>query len=174
MLNRFARLMLVATALSPILGAVAIAQIARGNPASSWCWWLIVAGLLILVCWGLLEIIKKSAQNETLKIAEYENNDKEVLAFLLTYLLPFISAEDFAFGKRWMVGLYVMAVILMVVWHANALHFNPVMGLLGYHFHNIKTESGRPILLIGRKHLRGVGVEIDAVELADNIYVQIG
>jgi len=173
MLNRFARLMLVATSLSPILGAVAVAQIAKGAPVSSWCWWLIVAVLLVVVCWGLLRITAQCAQKETLKIVEFENNDKEVLAFLLTYLLPFISTEDFAFGDRWMVGLYVMAIILMVVWHANALHFNPVMGLLGYHFHNIKTESGRPILLIGGKQLRGTGVEIDAVELADNIYIQL-
>ncbi len=173
MLNRFARLMLVATALSPILGAVAVAKFAKGEPASSWCWWLIVAALLIVICWGLLHITAQRAQKETLKVVEFENNDKEVLAFLLTYLLPFISTEDFAFGARWIVGVYCLAVILMVVWHANALHFNPVMGLLGYHFHHIKTESGRPILLIGRKPLRGTGVEINAVELADNIYIQL-
>ena len=99
MLNRFARLMLVATSLSPILGAVAVAQIAKGEPASSWCWWLIVAVLLVVVCWGLLRITAQRAQIETLKIVEFENNDKEVLAFLLTYLLPFISTEDFAFGE---------------------------------------------------------------------------
>lgn len=173
MLNRFSRLLLVATSLSPILGAIAVAQLADGKPATLWIWWLVAAALLILVCWALLGVATKNAQKETLRIAAFENNDKEVLAFLLTYLLPFISADDFAFGHRWMVGLYVMAIVLLVVSHANALHFNPVMGLLGYHFHNIKTESGRPILLIGRKQLRSTGVEINAVELAENIYVEL-
>jgi len=172
MLNSFARLILASTALCPILGAVAVIQITKGKPINSWCWWLIAAVLLIFLCWILLCIIARKGQKVTLKIVEFENNDKEVLVFLLTYMLPFISTENFSFGEKWPISLYVFAIILMVVWHTNAFHFNPVMGLLGYHFDNIKTESGRPILLIGRKQLRGIG-EINAVEIAENIYIHL-
>lgn len=174
MLNRFAKFLLVATSLSPVLGAVAVNQFAIGRPWTGWFPWLAVALLLVLVCLLLLRYAAGNAQKQALRIEQFENNDKEVLAFLVTYLLPFISSKDMAFQGQWLTGAYILAIIFMVIAHAGAFHFNPVMGLLGYHFYGIKNSDGLSLLLISKSELRRKGVEIATVKLAHNIYLHTG
>jgi len=124
MLNWFAKTLLVATALSPMLGAVAINQIAQGRPWLHWVPWLISAIGLALVCWLLLVYAAHHGERHTFQIKEFEDKDKEVLAFLLTYLLPFLATEKLEFKGEWMTGAYIMAIIIVTIVHAGAFHFN--------------------------------------------------
>ncbi len=174
MLNQFAKLLLVGTSLSPVLGAVAVNQVALGKPWADWLPWLAAGLLLVFICWALLRYLAANAQSQLLTLAQFENNDKEVLAFLLTYLLPFISAKDMAFQGQWLTVAYIFAVISMVIVHAGAFHFNPVMGLLGYHFYGIKNGDGVSLLLISKAELHKPGIEVKTVKLAHNIYLHSG
>ena len=172
MLNTFAKFLLVSTSLSPLLGAVAVNQLARGEPASSYGLWLATAVLLVALCWALLRYVSKNAQKQVYRIKEFERDDKEVLAFLVTYLLPFLSSDKMGFSGDWLTGTYVLLIIFLVITHAGAFHFNPVMGLLGYHFYSVKNEDGVSHLLISRAELRRPGQELQTVRLAHNIYLQ--
>jgi len=174
MLNWFAKFLLTATSLSPVLGAVAVNQISLKKPWLTWSPWLIVAVLLALICWLLLKYSATNIQKDTLTIKEFERNDKEVLAFLLAYLLPFLSSKDMAFTGEWITGAYIIAIIFWVIAHAGAFHFNPVMGLLGYHFYAVKDGHDVPYLLIGKKHLNRTAVDIQAVKIAHDIYLYTG
>lgn len=173
MLNFFAKFLLVATSLSPILGAIAINSIS--NDEEWWIWgsWLLAAVALIALCWLVLLHASKHGQEHLLTIERFESNDKEVLAFLLAYLLPFISSENMAFEGEWLTGAYIIAVIFLVVAHAGAFHFNPVMGLLGYHFYGVTTPDGVSHVLISRKDLNRPGIDINTVVLARNVYLQV-
>ena len=174
MLNTFAKFLLVATSLSPLLGAVAVNQFARGEPATRWGAWLAAALLLVLLCWALLQYAARNAQRHQFRIKEFERNDKEVLAFLVTYLLPFLSTEKMGFAGDWLTGTYVLAIIFLVIAHAGAFHFNPVMGLLGYHFYAVKNSDGVPHLLISKDELRRPGRDVGTVRLAHGIYLHTG
>lgn len=174
MLNQFAKFLLVATSLSPVLGAVAVNQFGLGKPWLNWLPWLAVALLLVIICWLLLKYAARNAQKHRFRIEQFESNDKEVLAFLLAYLLPFISSKDMAFEGQWMTGAYILAIIFLVIAHAGAFHFNPVMGLLGYHFYGVKSREGVSQLLISKAELRRTGKEIETVRLAHNIYLHTG
>lgn len=174
MLNKFAKILLVLSSLSPVLGAVAVNQLALGKPLVSWLPWVVVTLLLVVICWGLLHYAVKNAQKHKLKIEQFEDNDKEVLAFLLAYLLPLVSVKDTVAEIHWLTGAYVLVIILLVFTHARAFHFNPVMGLLGYHFYSLKSGDGISLLLISRSELRRSGRELDTVCLAHNIYLHTG
>lgn len=174
MLNLFAKFLLISTSLSPILGAVAVNKIALEKPFTDWGPWVAVAVFLIVICWWLLRYAAKNVQKTTLRVAEFETNDREVLAFLLAYLLPIISSENMGFEGQWLTGAYILAVIFLVVAHAGALHFNPIMGLLGYHFYAVKNGDGVSQMLISRKVLRRPGEELETVMLADHIYLHTG
>ena len=174
MLSRFAKFLLVATSLSPVLGAVAVNQFTLGRPWLIWLPWLAVALLLVLICWLLLRYTSRNGQKHRFRIDEFESNDKEVLAFLLAYLLPFISSTNMAFNGQWLTGAYVLAVIFLVIAHAGAFHFNPVMELLGYHFYGVKSSDGVSQLLISKDELRRSGKEVQTVRLAHNIYLHTG
>ena len=171
MLNTFPKLLQVSTSLSPLLGAVAVNQFARGEPASRYGAWLAAALLLVFLCWALLRYTAENAQKHAYRIKEFERNDREVLAFLVTYLLPFLSTDKMGFTGDWLTGAYVLVVIFLVISHAGAFHFNPVMGLLGYHFYAVKGEDGVSNLLISRSELRRPGQEIQTVRLAHNIFL---
>lgn len=174
MLNWFAKLLLVSTALSPILGAIAVSQLAQNRPWTNWLPWLFVALLLTFLCWALLRYAAKNAQKHTVSIAEFERRDSEVLAFLLAYLLPFIAEKNVAFNGQWLTGIYVLLLIGLVISHAGAFHFNPVMGLLGYHFYAVKNANGAPLMVISTWELNRIGIEIETVRLAPNIYLKVG
>lgn len=174
MLNTFARFLLVSTSLSPLLGAVAVNQFARGEPAMRWGAWLAVALLLVFLCWALLQYAAKNAQQHQFHIKDFERNDKEVLAFLVAYLLPFLSTEKMGFAGDWLTGAYVLAIIFLVIAHAGAFHFNPVMGLLGYHFYAVKNGDGVSHLLISKDELRRPGRDVKTVRLAHGIYLHTG
>lgn len=174
MLNTFAKFLLVSTSLSPLLGAVAVNQFARGESATRWGGWLVAALLLVFLCWALLRYAAKNAQQHAFFIKEFERNDKEVLAFLVTYLLPFLSNDKMGFTGDWLTGAYVLGIIFLVIAHAGAFHFNPVMGLLGYHFYAVKNGDGVSHLLISKEELRRPGKDVPTVRLAHNIYLHTG
>ena len=174
MLNTFAKFLLVSTSLAPVLGAVAVNQLARHEPWTRWAGWLLAALVLVVLCWAMLRYSAKNAQKHQFHFKEFERNDQEVLAFLLAYLLPFVSAENMAFTGQWLTGAYILAIIFLVIAHAGAFHFNPVMGLLGYHFYAVKNADGVSQLLISRAELRRPGKETQTVRLAHHIYLHTG
>lgn len=175
MLNAFAKFLLISTALSPILGAVAVNQFAHGVHWIRCCLWLVAAILLVFACWVLLQYAMKNAQEHLLHIKEFDRKDQEVLVFLLTYLLPFISSENMMFSDDWPTSAYILVIIYLVIAHAGAFHFNPVMGfILGYHFYAVKNDLGVSQLLISKKEFQRPGENVQVVKLAHNIYLQIG
>lgn len=174
MLNTLAKFLLVSTSLAPVLGAVAVNQIAQNEHWTRWAGWLIAALLLVVLCWAMLRYAAENAQKHAFRIKEFERNDQEVLAFLLAYLLPFVSAENMAFTGEWLTGAYILGIIFLVIAHAGAFHFNPVMGLLGYHFYAVKNGDGVSHLLISKAELRRPGSDVQTVRLAHHIYLHIG
>ncbi|TCD46823.1 hypothetical protein [Chlorobium sp. N1] len=169
--NGFAKLLLVATSLSPLLGAVAVNNIALNRPWTSWVPWMGVGIFLIVLCFLLLRYFEEVAQEEKISIVEFERNDKDVLAFLLAYLLPFLSSKSMDFQGQWLTGAYILLIIFLVVSHTGAFHFNPVMALVGYHFYGIRTKDGVSQLLICRGTLKRLNQEVSTVRLAPNIYL---
>lgn len=169
MMNSFAGLLLMLTSMAPVLGGVAISQYTIGR--SPWPWIMAVASL-VSVCATLMSYARRNGEQRELVIAECEQNDKEVLAFLLTYLLPLASTKDILEGLNWMTALYVYALILMVFTHARAFHFNPLLGLLRYHFYAVKDSHGKTALLIS-KNDRMKGESITVVSWAKDVYLEV-
>ena len=173
-MNKFAKYLLVSTALSPILGAIAINQYARGEPWREWAAWLSVALVLVLVCWIMMSYVARSMQKQIVRITQFERNDHEMLAFLIAYLFPFLSSKNFLFTDHWLTGVYILVVLCVVLAHAGALHFNPVMGLLGYHFMGVKDDHDVSRVLISKQEMTGSGREVHTVRLGHNIYLHVG
>ena len=174
MLSIFAKCLLVSTSLSPVLGAVAVTQIERGEPWTNWIWWLVVALLLVSLCSVLLTYAARNAQKCLLSIEEFERRDQEVLTFLFIYLLPFLRSEQPALSDRWLTSAYILTIIILAIAHANAFHFNPVMRVVGYRFYAVKNSDGLSNLLISKNDLRRPRIDVQTVRLAWNVYLHMG
>ncbi len=122
MLNKRAKFLLVATSLSPVLGAVAMSQFDLYESWKRWEWWLVVVGALLLpiLCWALLMYAKKQAPKQLFYIKEFERKDQEVLVFLFIYLLPFIRSVNPTFASEWLTGAYVLFIIIIAIAYTDA------------------------------------------------------
>ena len=174
MLNIVAKCLLVSTSLSPVLIAVAINQFERCEPWTSYIRWLVVAFLLVALCWLLLRYVATIAEKHVFHIKEFERKDQELLAFLFIYLLPFVRSENATFASQWLTSAYILTIIILAIAHAGAFHFNPVMRAFGYRFYAVKNLHGVSTLLISKKNLRRPGEKLQTVRLAWDVYLHTG
>ena len=173
MLNLSAKALLASTSLAPVLIAVALISIENGDPWKCWIWWILVAIILIIICWMLLEYQARNGQKELITIKEFERKDQEMLTFLFIYLLPFLRSVDPVFSPQWLTGGYILFVIILAIADTEAFHFNPVMRLCRFRFYSIKTQDGLSSLLISKKELRRL-CELETVSFGRNIYLYTG
>lgn len=174
MLSFLSKCLLVATSLSPVLGAVAVNRLEHGLPWSQWGGWLAVAILLVALCRLMLWYGETNAELHTLYIDDYQRTDSEMVTFLFIYMLPFVRTETVVFSITSLTTVYILTIITCALAYANAFHFNPAMRALGYRFYAIKNRSGVSQLLISKSELRRAKIEVPTVRLARNVHLHIG
>lgn len=174
MLRPFAKALLVATSLAPVLGAYGINAISAGQSTCQIVRWFIIAGCLLAICLLIMEFMKKHEEIQTLAVKSIRTADQEVLAFLVAYLLPLIAKDTLGIeGDIWTI-LYVFALVFVAIYHNNSYHFNPLLGLCGYHFYEIEADDGMSFLLVTRQTLRKQRLSTRAVQLTDYMFLDLG
>ena len=174
MLNEFVKLLFVVTSLAPILCVFAVCDIDKGNG-----YWLagILFGLaffLVLCCWCFLQFIAKKIAEQSVKITSLSSTDKETLAYMIAYLLPIISGSMMDIREHVFVSVMVLTILVLCVFHTNAFHFNPLLGLFGYHFCEIKTPLGNTAMLITKRTHRCQQQTLSVKELWYLVYLDTG
>ena len=172
-MNRFYKLRFAVTSMAPITGAYALNRFIEGQIVLG-IGFIVVALLLMLLCWALLTFAAKNQQTEPFHVKEVELADKEILAFLIAYLLPIISRESFDILANPLSGIFVLFILLLCIYNSNAFHFNPLLAMVGYHFYEVKTESGIPYMLITRNTIRNKNYSTLVKELSTYVYLDTG
>jgi len=94
------------------------------------------------------------------------------MGFLLIYLLPLFTAEFTTLN--WQIWAPAIAIFAAVVATGYSYHFNPLLGLLGWHFYRVGTEQGVTFVLITRKHLRNAQETLKVGQLTEYIVIDLG
>lgn len=170
-MNKLGKLILMLTSLAPILGAFAINAFAHSDTVVG-CWYLAGGVLLVLVCGLVLRRCRKVLPEEPLTTKKVKTADKEVLAFLLVYLLPLFT-KDLIFTGNWVTPVYVLGIIAFCVYHSNSFTFNPLLSMAGFHFYEVENDSGMAYLLISKKTIHRHDNTLRVKRLADYIYIEI-
>jgi hypothetical protein len=99
--------------------------------------------------------------------------DKDMLAFLLLYMLPLLTKENsVSFSGEPLTGLFILGIIVLAVTHSNSFTFNPMLGLLsGYHFYEIEDDKGMTLLFLSKKRLTKPDNTFTVVRLIDYVYL---
>lgn len=170
MLSKAARLMLTSTAVAPVLLTYAWVafQAGDGHVAAVL---LIACALLVLTCLGLLAYGKRNLERMKFSAVSVEAADRENIAFLLLYLLPLFTAQ-FA-TLNWQVWLPAVIVFGAVVATGYSYHFNPLLGLMGWHFYKVGTKEGVTYVLVTKKQLRNATETIEVGQLTEYIVVDL-
>jgi hypothetical protein len=155
MVSCFGKILLVATSLAPVCGAFAVNRISSLESGQwlhdGWFWAWTIAGIGLLICtWLFLLWCSLHLKHTSIQAKSIKPTDKDVLAFLLAYLLPLFGADSLAFSKP-IIAIYISALIFLAVYHSNSFHFNPMLALNGYHFYDVETDTGFSAMLISKR-----------------------
>ena len=151
MLNKAAKLALVGTSLAPICLTLWFVEFSK-----AWDWqagwvYLLVAVLLTLLCGGLVWLSGKKLERLPVKIKAVKTVDKEIVGFLLVYLLPLINQTSNTISLP--VLIFIAVIFFFIVQNSHAYHFNPLLGFFGYHFYEATLEGDITYVLITKQNI---------------------
>jgi len=171
MLSRVAKLMLTSTAIAPVLLTYAWVAFQAGDA----CMAIVLAAAcvaLVFVCWLLLRYAKNNLERMSFKPISIEAADRENMGFLLLYLLPLFTAQFDALN--WNVWIPAILIFAAVVATGYSYHFNPLLGLMGWHFYKVGTAEGVTYVLITKKQLRNATDTVEIGQLTEYIVLDLG
>jgi hypothetical protein len=168
-MNKRGKLLLVATSLTPIFLVCAINSLMNERFRSAGAFACIFFVLTIVFFW-LFYRVRGILPTEELSTDKVKAADKEVLAFLLSYLLPFFAKPDTSFGGEVVTALTIVVVIGSIIYHSSAYTFNPLLAFLDYHFYEVES-GGMTFLLITKTHIRTPQNKFVVRHMCDYIYI---
>lgn len=110
---------------------------------------IIIAAVVVLSLLALrwfIQDMKTNSEPMTLPIDEIERRDGELVSYVVTYALPFLTIPFDSI--RVSIGLVIF---FIVIWFMqvklNLLHINPVLAVGNYHLYDVMTDGSVQILL---------------------------
>jgi hypothetical protein len=171
MLSKFAKLLLTSTAIAPVLLTYAWVAF-MADEARLGLILLAVCIALTAACLRLLRYAKEHLERMNFSATTVEAADRENIAFLLLYLLPLFTV-DFA-TLNWQVWVPAIFIFGAVVATGYSYHFNPLLGLLGWHFYKVGTREGVAYVLITKKQLWNATGTVEVGQLTEYIVMDLG
>jgi|SRR5579875_389455 len=171
MLSRLAKLMFTATAIAPVLLTYAWAASQSGSVQMA-IGLLAACIALVCICWLLLWYAKRKLERMSFKPITIEAADRENIAFLLLYLLPLFTTRFK--DLQWNIWIPALFIFAAVVATGYSYHFNPLLGLIGWHFYKVQTEEGITYVLITKRQLRKAKETVEIGQLTEYIVLDLG
>lgn len=171
MFSKLAKIMLMFTSIAPVGVTYAWVGYQEGF---KWTATILIVGCTVLAVLSirLLRYGEKNLSKTEFKITCIEPSDSENIAFMLLYLLPLFES-NFA-GLNWQVWVPAIIIFAAVIGSGYGYHFNPMLGLLGWHFYKVGTEEGVSYLLISKNEFRTTAAPIIVGRLTEYIVLDMG
>jgi hypothetical protein len=103
------------------------------------------------------------------KLFRAKTSDREVIGFLLAYVLPLALTGSVAAKPDGWSLLYLVVLFGAVVWGTHAYDFNPLLGLIGYHFYEVEVEGGITYVVISKRTIVDVQQVTEVVQLTEYV-----
>ncbi len=174
MLRFLPKFLLVATAFAPVMLTSAYVSWWKAKDDQHGWWealqiawpsmWLLITGAVaaVIVCLLVMHQAARQLSRNPVVIKSIKPADKELIGFVLAYLLPLARGTPFE-GYPLFV---VLAVFFLVVMTSNAYHTNPLLGMLGWHFYEVVIDEVSYIL-VSRRNIHNVRSIKEVVSLTD-------
>ncbi len=172
MLNLFSKVLLVLTSLAPVLFTYSFVAWLEGRFIPLGVILLIVALALALIALGVLREARRQLEVFEIGVNYVKTVDREVIGFLVAYLLPLASRAPLPI-LDWRVATFVLLMFFAVVWGTHSYHFNPLLGILGYHFFEIRTTDNVTYVLVTKRDLRDTAKRTRAVMVSEYMLLDV-
>lgn len=144
--------------------------------SNTWGYWnltplIIGLSALLWLCGWFIWAKEKSS--EQIIIKKSKSKDPEVVAYIISYLLPMAGNKLSEFDG--VVTIIIFFIVIMILnLNSNLVYINPVLNAIGYHLYEVELESGNEIMLITKAERLLVGQGINARRVAESIYLGEG
>jgi hypothetical protein len=162
--------MLTSTALAPV--ALVYAWVLYSDGDWEVALVLVTSAIALLALMVLLlKFCDKHLERSQFKVTSIEAADREHITFILLYLSPLFTSE---FGAlNWNVLVPTLLVFVLVISTGYGYHFNPLLGLLGWHFYKVSTAEGVSYVLITKKELRSAKQCLTVGQLTEYVVIDL-
>lgn len=165
MFSKVIQVILVTTSLSPVLLTFWFKEFSKGWNFVEGIFYLITAVSLLIILKFIINVAKKKLEIIPISITEISNADNESIIFIFTYLIPLLAIDTY-------MVLFLLGLFFIIVFTTNLYHFNPLLGLLGYHQYEIKLKDGPTFILITKKTLINSKQIKNVVQLTNYILLE--
>ena len=170
MLSNLIKTYFVATSLAPICFSLAYVSYHQKGSLLLVLLFISFAVLLGASSFKIINLAKNRLEVLNISIKKAKSTDKEVIGFFVAYVLPLIF-KDVNFD----LGAIALFVILLgfVIWGTHAFQVNPLLGIFGYHFYEIDTESGVTFFLVTKKKIVNIRSISKVVQLSEYMVMEV-
>lgn len=135
-------------------------------------WSVILCLVAAIALFGLFMFFRfvNSTNPRIQEVLKVERKDTEAMAYIVTYLLPFLGLD---FSDYWnILSLGIFFFILGVIYiNSNMIGINPTLNLMGYHLFNIESPSGTVHTIITKRKRIFRGDRLNVVVVDDDLMV---
>jgi len=170
MLSRFAKLLLTSTAVAPVLLTYAWVAYQSGQVRQAGLM-LAACVVLVIVCLAMLRFAK-GEESVSFVATTVEAADRENMAFLLLYILPLFTSQFSSLN--WQIWVPTILIFAATTATGYSYHFNPLLGMMGWHFYKVGTKEGVTYVIITRKKLQTAFEKLQVVQLTEYIVLDCG
>lgn len=165
MFNRLLQITLVITSLSPVLLTFWFKDFSKNWNFTEGIYYLFLSAFLLILLSSVIFIAKKKLEIIPISISEISNADNESIIFIFTYLVPLLEIDI-------KMIIFLLILFLVILLTTNIYHFNPMLGLLGYHQYQVKLSNGTTFILITKKNLINTKQIKNVVQLTNYILLE--
>lgn len=170
MFSVIAKLLLTSTAIAPVALTYAWVAYQAGKSELAGGLTILCIVLVIVAVW-LLRVARAQLERVTFKAVTVEAADNENIAFLLLYLLPLFTANIEAL--TWQVWVPMIVIFAVITATGYSYHFNPLLGMMGWHFYKVTTDEGVTYVLITKQQLRKAAEPLQVGQLTEYILLDL-
>jgi len=176
MLSKVLEQVLVLASISPVFVALWFSEFLSTRELLSGWFWLFLFLALVIISYKVIKFSEKNLEIMPIEIRSVAPADKEVAAFLIAYVLPFLNIIDINIWTE----IFIVAILYVAVLTTGNYHFNPVLSLFGYHYYEVTielSEKGRSYsytyVLMTRKVIKDCREVKSVIQVSDYMLMEV-
>lgn len=151
-LPRVMRFLLVSSSISPIILIFGINSFEQpGHPIKYLVYCSFIFAFLFGACIIMLACFASLKKPEYISFIRVDRQDKDILAYLLLFLLPIIRGSSFMISEQPLTTIACMVIIIKMMMYVGMYHINPVLSFFRFRIYKVERANSYGILIARTK-----------------------
>lgn len=163
-----ARVVLFVSSYAPLLVLFAVIRSFGDGWPTFVCVGVAVGSVLALgaVWW----VFRNRLSSDNATFTDARNRDADVMAYVVSYVVPFAAATNKDSATRWALALFAVMIAVLYV-RSAVFYVHPLLLLAGIHVYEA-SRNGVPVIVLTRQRYLRQSSTLKVVSIALNVYLE--